>query len=787
MVAQNLSDATPAADTPTSTTPEAEVPNLKGHTATTIPWDDIAAVGLWQSGTAECGCTEHRHADDADELGNGAPATLHDSARCTRGRGDAELDPRLARHLNIPAADGAATVSVTPEELAGALRGVPAGDALAAVAAERAAEADYASAGIARIERRLAIAAELDARGLGGDMSARLRDQLPPPTPRRRYLPILLDSGSPVHPCGRPRYASSGTARAPKPAATAGVPPIGNLGGPALASGEVPPVGLVGGRVPPAAGFTAPPTGAVGGTAPAPTTARAPLSESEAEDLVNLEILRTAAADEVTATQAMAIAEAAVRRDDERARLMVELAPFLLTEPDAVRAELDALMKLTLADRDEVIEAVRSGRMTELGLRIRDLSATAPGSKPAWVRLREGAAGKWSVGDLVPFTDAEMQVLLNPVRPVPSIGKTFYSKGQHILAGTGGIGKTWIALNACLGAVPAVRIGEKTGPDAVYLDLDNNYELFSRASDLGIDHGHLQRRDVELMNVAAEATKRGAGNSAMLRAILAGLVEAPPQVVVVDSLTRVMADLGLDTNNDADATRALTMFDALAEKCCVIILDHTGHEAARPRGSSAKRDAVRVVITVTEADFDAEEYPHKIAGGDAILSKDRDGGIRAAHADPEDKSTSPDLGRFVVNRVKETGKAAVDFIPARLRSAAKERRASDAGVEFAEHASKVLRRVVDTAARAAIDAHRAKDLGVDPVPPLSKTGAVDKAWEQLKGDPRGKRSDVRAAAERLLEAGELVKYIRPWGSTGGDRLRCRGGVSGDQLDPVALD
>ncbi|MGV0633853.1 hypothetical protein ABQE69_10815 [Mycolicibacillus trivialis] len=128
----------------------------------TPPWDDIAAAVLWRAGTADCGCPLYRHHDDHadDHLGGGAPATLHEFGRCTDGRREADLDPRLARHIGIPVPEGAATVTVDRATLAGALRGIPADGALTVVKAERAAEAVYTEAGIAAIDAHLAATAD---------------------------------------------------------------------------------------------------------------------------------------------------------------------------------------------------------------------------------------------------------------------------------------------------------------------------------------------------------------------------------------------------------------------------------------------------------------------------------------------------------------------------------------------------------------------------------------------------------------------------------------------------
>lgn len=691
MVARDSVDATVDADTPT---PESDAPNPNGdNAATSIPWDDIAAAGLWQSSRAACGCSEHRHADDrADEYsgGTGAPATLHDPGRCTRGRSDAELDPRLARHLGVAVPDGATTVSMTPEELAGALRGVPADQALAAVATERAAEAPFTAAGLEHIAAKRSLAADCDAA-----LDAVLAGTLTMEDAAKMFAQIRTKHSipdQPVHPVA--------------PAAPFKVPP---------APGVVPPAGQVPGAAPTP-------------VAP-PDPDMAAMAAAAAALAVN--------PDDVIATK---IAE----RYEEQVQLEFDLASYLgwFDDPTMRAVEMEILMDLTLAERAEVVEAALSGQLHRLGLKIGSFDAKGRGAQRAWLRLREGAAGKWTTDELAPFSDAQMQQLMNPTPVQVTIMQLFYDIGVHLLAGGGGIGKTWIALAACRAAVPPVPIPGRDHPYAVYLDMDQNYELHQRAGWLGMRWEDIQNRRVELMDVPAEAAKRGSGAVAMLRSVVAGLVENPPRVVVVDSLTRIMSELGEDSDNGDAITRVMSIFNDLARVCCVIVLDHTGHgDQTRPKGSAAKKDASRVVLTVEGTGFDAESYPHVIAGGKVHITKDRSGGVKRMHADPSDKTAVPVLGLIRVDFDEANGKAAVEIVPQKAIEAAETRRKSDEGVAAAEEA------------RAAILA-AVRDAGAPMAP-----DAIEKSvWPQFEGREKFTRNDFRKTlkgmfGKELIESG----------------------------------
>ncbi|SHX68353.1 Gp153 [Mycobacteroides abscessus subsp. abscessus] len=449
MVAQVSQNSTPGADTP--------APDPNGDNTATVPWDDIAAVGLWQSGTAECGCAEHRHADDSDEYSGGAPATLHDPGRCARGRGDAELDPRLAKYLHLPMPESAATVSVTAEELAGALRGVPVDQALAAVAQERESEAAYAAAGIERIERRLALAAELEERGLGGDLSSRLRDQLPEARIPRRYLPLLQDIDGRVPRCGKCGRTRSAAARTDtsNPAAASGAPPIGNLGGPVAFSvppapgvapapipGGAPPIGNLGGGV--ASGAVPPVANRPVGPAPASV----PFSESDSDDAE-----MTAALAALEADPDDAFGTAVVDRHAEKMKLVHDLAPYLhrISEPALRDLEVKLLMEMTRADRTELVDAAVGGRLWRLGLSISKFDPTGKMTQRAWERVREPEVS----GDRYVDGGEFIYTLPDTTPAVWGRGdEVLWAQGEAlIVAGSQGVGKSTLAGNLVLNMI----------------------------------------------------------------------------------------------------------------------------------------------------------------------------------------------------------------------------------------------------------------------------------------------------------------------------------------------
>ena len=108
-------------------------------------------------------------------------------------------------------------------------------------------------------------------------------------------------------------------------------------------------------------------------------------------------------------------------------------------------------------------------------------------------------------------------------------------RGLMLLAGRGGVGKTWIALRACMDAVSA--------GGAVYMDLDGNgpERLYGRLRLLGLSDAEIRTRAVNVVDPAAIAARNRAGTWETVQAILKGLEAAPPSLLVLDSFAKLIA------------------------------------------------------------------------------------------------------------------------------------------------------------------------------------------------------------------------------------------------------
>lgn len=266
------------------------------------------------------------------------------------------------------------------------------------------------------------------------------------------------------------------------------------------------------------------------------------------------------------------------------------------------------------------------------------------------------AAGTGSVitlDDVAP-DDAELDDLYDAQAPEPVHGGLFYRQGLHLLCAPGATGKTWLTLNAAIPLEP-FKWEENAAhprPYGVYIDADGNgrASLLARAAQLGCERDRVAAGDLHVLSLPDVAAKRHCGQREALAGILAGLAAAHnlPDVVVIDSLTQLLAMADGDSNSDVTVTAALRQFRALSERTCVVVIDHVGlTDTDRPRGSSAKRDAVDVVLMMSPLDPDPENHPDTEMSARLSISKDRHNGITAALCAPNNPKV---LGTWVLKR-----------------------------------------------------------------------------------------------------------------------------------------
>lgn len=196
-------------------------------------------------------------------------------------------------------------------------------------------------------------------------------------------------------------------------------------------------------------------------------------------------------------------------------------------------------------------------------------------------------------------------------KPRPwTVGMPGYMRpGRALWFGPRGCGKTDAALTAC---VDVVGLGQGR---AAFIDVENGAPRMAERLDC-----ILKCRSDEVRQAVAEDLVYFDGfdfsllDDPVVMAEMRGFI-GDVDLIVIDSLPRIFAQLDLNENEPAHCTRLVTKYidPLIGSGAAVLALDNVGHTAVkRPRGASAKEDTF--------------ELGYLVAGGQTC-SKDNSGTI----------------------------------------------------------------------------------------------------------------------------------------------------------------
>ena len=193
------------------------------------------------------------------------------------------------------------------------------------------------------------------------------------------------------------------------------------------------------------------------------------------------------------------------------------------------------------------------------------------------------SAGTLTFDDLSDEAGAEDTATIPSLLQVIGGPALFYPEGVHDIHGRANTGKTWIALYAMVEAT-------RQGSGALFIDYEGTPgETRDRLRALGASN---ETRKELIHRTAGSAFTEN--EIAELRALVAGLNGGP---VVIDSVARSMASMGLDENSNRDYAEWFSRLPAPLSRLGspVILIDHVGKSLDRAtgaRGASAKRDSI---------------------------------------------------------------------------------------------------------------------------------------------------------------------------------------------------
>ena len=180
-----------------------------------------------------------------------------------------------------------------------------------------------------------------------------------------------------------------------------------------------------------------------------------------------------------------------------------------------------------------------------------------------------------------------------PVRWVPGAERIIRRGERQSWVASQGEGKTQAMLHLAAQVCDA-------GGYVAYVDHENDaHEMAGRLQPIVADLSSPERVRERLLYLPALdlrallADDGGIARFAELCSVL--------DLLVIDSLTRVLASFGLDEDSNADVARFMQAFpDALAQSgVAVLLADNTGHDGARARGAISKSALVEAVYGVS--------------------------------------------------------------------------------------------------------------------------------------------------------------------------------------------
>jgi hypothetical protein len=183
------------------------------------------------------------------------------------------------------------------------------------------------------------------------------------------------------------------------------------------------------------------------------------------------------------------------------------------------------------------------------------------------------------------------------------------------------------SLAALIGGVQVIEAGGRV----TYLDLENGeHRQAERLAAILAGRGPEIARAVSERLDYRSNVRLGALDNRQAVAAWAALFEGC-DLVIIDSVARVLGQLGLKENEAADFSCFTTQYvDPVAERgAAVLLLDNTGHEEKnRARGSSAKLDLTELAYRVTAKGIAPDR--HGTITLDRVRSRDGDEAERLA-------------------------------------------------------------------------------------------------------------------------------------------------------------
>lgn len=215
-------------------------------------------------------------------------------------------------------------------------------------------------------------------------------------------------------------------------------------------------------------------------------------------------------------------------------------------------------------------------------------------------QVRKAALDRIAAADAPPFRTLRFTELLNAPRPEPLISDMLYRDSLARIFGAPGSAKSFLALDLAL-SIAAGRFwdGTKLTSEPVVYVMAEGQRVNGDRAEAWISKNRVQAEDIDDKFITVpDAVLLTEIAAAPLIALVA---EVRPALVVLDTKNAMMIGEENSATDFATLRRVLDQIRKAAD-CCVVLVDHTGHEGNRARGSSAGTAAMDTEIRVIKDD-----------------------------------------------------------------------------------------------------------------------------------------------------------------------------------------
>lgn len=215
-------------------------------------------------------------------------------------------------------------------------------------------------------------------------------------------------------------------------------------------------------------------------------------------------------------------------------------------------------------------------------------------------QVRKAALDRIAAADAPPFRTLKFTELLKSPRPEPLISDMLYRDSLARIFGAPGSAKSFLAMDLAL-SIAAGRFwgGTKLRSEPVVYVMAEGQRVNGDRAEAWISRNRVQPEDIDDKFITVP-------DAVLLTEIAAApliqlVAEVRPALVVLDTKNAMMIG---EENSATDFAALRRVLDRIrkAADCCVVLVDHTGHEGTRARGSSAGTAAMDTEIRIIKDD-----------------------------------------------------------------------------------------------------------------------------------------------------------------------------------------